>query len=420
MKILWVKSGDLLPLDAGGKIRSYHLLKQLARKHDVTLFLYYGERSQDTHKELEREFGRVICCRLRLPKPGSLGDVIGYVRNLFSLRPYSVGKYARRDVLRTLRQLVCTETFDILVCDYAQTADVIPWDIPCPKVIFTHNVEAQIWRRHYQVSSNALWKAVSWREYWAMARMERCALKRAHRILTVSETDRDFFAEFVDRDKIAAIPTGVDENYFRPGPESEQSCALVFTGSMDWSPNEDAILYFAEQILPRIRSRVPEASLWVVGRKPSPRLYALAQIDTNIHVTGRVDDIRPYLSKAAVYVVPLRIGGGTRIKIFEAMAAGKAVVSTSIGAEGLPVTHMENIVIADEPEEFALRVVTLLKDVTFRRDVGLAARKLVEQEYTWTAAADSFEKALVAAVENYSLYATPVGSIDCTGESTAI
>jgi glycosyltransferase involved in cell wall biosynthesis len=160
---------------------------------------------------------------------------------------------------------------------------------------------------------------------------------------------------------------------------------------MDWLPNEDAIEYYAQSILGIVRREIPDAELWVVGRKPTQRLQALAARNPGIVVTGEVDDIRPHVHSSSVYVVPLRIGGGTRIKIFEAMAMGKAVVSTPVGAEGLPVQHDTNIVLAESSAEFATQVIRLLKNRMERERIGKAARELVEQQYSWRSVAGAFE-----------------------------
>jgi glycosyltransferase involved in cell wall biosynthesis len=186
------------------------------------------------------------------------------------------------------------------------------------------------------------------------------------------------------------VPTGVDTVYFSPYYREESAYQLVFTGSMDWYPNEDAILYFLNRILPIIRRELPGAALTVVGRNPSARLRIRAA-EAGVHVTGLVVDVRPYMAGAAVYVEPLRIGGGTRLKIFEALAMGKAVVSTSIGAEGLPVIPGEHIVQTDDPDDFAHQVISLLKDPVRRRSLGMAGRRLVEERYAWPQVAREFE-----------------------------
>jgi glycosyltransferase involved in cell wall biosynthesis len=191
---------------------------------------------------------------------------------------------------------------------------------------------------------------------------------------------------------MAAIPTGVDVDYFDAGDGTlEQTAEIVFTGSMDWHPNEDAMRYFIDAILPLLRREVPEVSLTIVGRNPSPQLRDAAAT-AGVAVTGTVDDVRPYIRRAAVYVVPLRIGGGTRLKIFEALAMGKAVVSTSIGAEGLPLQEGVHILRADDPAAFAAKVLELLRDGTRRRELGTAGRRLMEQEYSWSRVAQDFER----------------------------
>ncbi len=229
--------------------------------------------------------------------------------------------------------------------------------------------------------------AVEWRSirhYGA----EACA--RAGLTVAVSEADRALLRAGAPGADIRAIPTGVDTAYFHPNGAAEAPATLVFTGSMDWYPNEDAILYFLEAILPEIRREVPGVSLVVVGRDPTDRLRA-AGAAAGIRVTGTVPDVRPYVAEAAVYVVPLRVGGGTRLKIFEALAMGKAVVSTRVGAEGLPIVSDRHFLQADSPAAFAQAVVSLLKDADRRRALGLAGRRLVEERYSWSQVTRDFE-----------------------------
>jgi glycosyltransferase involved in cell wall biosynthesis len=213
----------------------------------------------------------------------------------------------------------------------------------------------------------------------------------------VSDADRESFARLYPgaiRQPVHVIPTGVDTDFYRPAPSPPASRGLVFTGSMDWLPNEDAMIWFCRDVLPLIRAQEPQTTLTIVGRAPTPQVVRLGR-EAGITVTGTVDDIRPYVGSAAVYIVPLRIGGGTRLKIFEAMSMGKAVVSTSVGAEGLPVNDGEHLVLADEPAAFAASVVQLMRDVDRRRMLERAARKLVLDRYDWSAVAGELEHALL-------------------------
>lgn len=394
MKILWVKAGGLVPPDTGGKIRSYNILRELVREHSVTFFSFYAAHQNDSHANLKQIFDRVVSVPLSLPMPKSRAEMLDYGIRLLSSQPYFITKYCRAEVRRRLRSLLQAETYDVIVCDFVSPAGVIPWDSGIPKVLFTHNVEAVIWQRHYEVATNPLWKAISWWEWRKTAAAEQRYLRLADKVLAVSEIDRDTFATFLDTRKITVIPTGVDVDYFQPLPIEEIPDSLVFTGSMDWLPNEDAIFYFVEAILPLIKQQRPSISLEVVGRNPSRKLQGLVGTEKSVHLTGWVEDIRPFLARGSVCIVPLRIGGGTRLKIFEAMAMGKAVVSTAVGAEGLPVQTGQNILLADTPDDFAASVVSLLRDTSQRRRLRTAARRLVLENYSWRKVAETFSRVL--------------------------
>lgn len=394
MNILWVKAGGLVPPDIGGKIRSYNILRQLAKRHAVTFFSFHAADENEAHNELGRIFQRVILVPLDLPPPRGMAELRDYAFRLFSREPYNLTKYCRPSVRERLATLLQEETYDVMVCDFLVPAAAIPWDSACPKVLFTHNVEAVIWKRHYQVARNPLWKAVSWLEWKRMAAAERRYLKKADHIIVVSENDRQTFAKFVDAGKLTVTDTGADTEFFQPSSKKEIPNSLVFTGAMDWLPNEDGMLYFISDILPLIRQQVPDVTLFIVGRKPSARLQDLVSTVSNIQLTGRVEDVRPYVSRGGVYIVPLRIGGGTRLKIFEAMSMGKPIVSTSVGAEGLPVKSGEHLVVADDPASFAENTIRLLGDPSARLRMGLAARCLVERKYSWAMVADDFAQVL--------------------------
>jgi polysaccharide biosynthesis protein PslH len=399
MKILWVKAGGLVPPDTGGKIRSYNILCQLAKHHAVTFFSFYAAHENDVHAELNQVFQRVIKIPLDLPAERNAGELLNYAVHFFSSEPYILTKYCRPVVRKELRALLQKETYDVILCDFLVTAGAIPWDWPCPKVLFSHNVEAVIWQRHYEVAKNPLWKVLSWREWKRMEAAERRYLQKADHVVAVSENDREAFARFLNPKKLTVTQTGADTDFFHPREEKEMPNSLVFTGSMDWFPNEDAIFYFADKILPIIRRQVPDVTLCVVGRKPSRRLHHLASRVSNIQLTGWVEDVRPYVAQRAVFIVPLRIGGGTRLKIFEAMSMAKAIVSTSIGAEGLPVNDGEHILLADDPASFAESTVRLLGNASRRAQIGQAARQLVHENYSWATVSKCFAQVLERVVK---------------------
>jgi sugar transferase (PEP-CTERM/EpsH1 system associated) len=396
MKLLWVKAGGLLPPDMGGKIRSYNILKQLAARHQITLFTFYPEHPDDQHLRGNGFFAKIVPVPLPLPPRRSLGEYLRSARMMAAGRPVTIDKFLYPEVRRRYAELLASATFDVVVCDFLVPGSLMHWKTPPPIILFTHNVEAQVWERHYKVTSNPIMKAACWLESRALAGVERRYVEGADHVVAVSENDRDAFLQYVDAKRISVIPTGVDTEFFRPSAEPEQPNTLVFTGTMDWMPNEDGVVYFIDKVFPLIRRDAPDVAFWAVGRRPPRRMQALAS--SSVVVTGAVDDIRPYLSKAAVCVVPLRSGSGTRIKIFEAMAMGKAVISTTMGAEGLPVRHGDNIILADDPADFAHQVVQLLRDPGRRMQLGRAARQLVEENYGWASVAARFDQIIQTVV----------------------
>jgi glycosyltransferase involved in cell wall biosynthesis len=276
------------------------------------------------------------------------------------------------------------------VADFLVAMPNLPIRTSKAVVLFEHNVEYMIWKRLHEVEKRPWRRALLALEWRRMRRYEAKACARADLTVAVSEADRALLAANAPGADIRAIGTGVDTAYFHPNGAVEAPATLVFTGSMDWYPNEDAISYFIAAILPGLRREVPGLSLTVVGRDPSDRLRA-ACAAAGVHVTGTVADVRPYVTEAAVYVVPLRIGGGTRLKIFEAMAMGKAVVATRVGAEGLPIVPGQHFLQADSPADFTQAVIALLKDAGRRHALGMAGRRLVEERYSWTEVTRQFE-----------------------------
>jgi glycosyltransferase involved in cell wall biosynthesis len=392
MRVLWLKAGGLVPVDSGGKIRSYHLAKELAKIHPTTLLTFYERHEPDEHGSLSSIFERVINIPLDLPKKNNLQDRLSYAANFFSPWPYAWQRYCRDEVRRVLNAELA-RGYDILLIDFLLAGGVVPWSHPVPKVLFTHNVEATIWERHVAVSKGYVWRAIAAREFRDTARIEAEYVRAADHVLAVSEADAQQFLAHIDRSKITVIPTGVDVDYF-----GQVACGrgntIVFTGSMDWLPNEDGIFYFLTEILPLVRKSIPEVTFIIVGRHPSQRIKDLVTKNANVTLTGWVEDVREYLARGDVFVVPLRVGSGTRLKIFEAMAAGKPVVSTTIGAEGLPVRNGENVMLADDPAGFASEIVALLQNPEKCRVIGAAGKQLVNGHYSWPTVCKVLEEKL--------------------------
>ena len=390
MKFLVHINQLLYPADTGGKIRSSNLFEKLSDRHDITIVCF--RRPDETDEQAEKM--RACCSRLETLEWREAGQFTPrfyweLAANLFSPYPYIAQKYYDRKMERKIRELLEAENYDVLLCDFLQPSLNLIRIPFCPKILFEHNVESVIRRRHYRQAVNPAAKAYLYLQWRKIFRFEKRMAGTYDHCIMVSESDCRVMNELYGAENTSAIPTGVDVEYFAGAGAEDNGNHLVFTGSMDWLPNEDAMLFFAEQILPRVRQEL-DVKFWIVGRNPTPAVRRLANESPDVEVTGTVDDVRPFIGKSKVYVVPLRIGGGTRIKIFEAMAMGKAVVSTGVGAEGLPVSDGENIILADDPEQFAQKTVELMKNTEARRRLGDAGRSLVTENYTWDVAARCF------------------------------
>ena len=390
MRILWLKTELLHPVDKGGKIRTYNMLKELKRNHRITYLTLDDGTADDQARELASEYCHdLICVPHRRHEKFTAGFYVELALNLTSDLPYAIKKYQSHEMRREIEKRL--GQFDVLICDFLAPAVNVPRNLESATVLFQHNVEAMIWKRHHEVQSNPAKKKYLFRQWRKMVGFEAATCPRFDCVVAVSREDREQMEREYGVKNIYDVPTGVDTAFFRPGDRQEhQRHNLVFTGSMDWLPNEDAIRYFTEQIMPRVKQSVPDLTLTVVGRDPYPALVELSKRDPSVIVTGRVEDVRPYMDQAAAYIVPLRIGGGTRLKIYEAMAMEKAIVSTSIGAEGLPVTEGTEIVLADTPESFADAVVKLLKDRNLADEIGQRAAARVRKDFGWDTVADSF------------------------------
>ncbi|MGA7964892.1 MAG: glycosyltransferase family 4 protein [Gammaproteobacteria bacterium] len=392
MRILWVKVGGLWPLNSGGRLRSFNILSELSRHHQVSVLTTHTP--DEDAGELRRRLPhceRVISVPFAALKWRSPKFPVALIRSWFS--PLSIDLWKNRvpALRREVRDLLDSGDMDLCVADFLHAVPNVPHDRNVPVLFFEHNVEYLIWKRLCLMQKRPWMRALLEVEWRKMRRYEAHACRKANLTVAVSPQDRDLLKESAPNARICDVPTGVDIDYFAPNEGAEAPNGLVFTGSMDWYPNEDAIRFFIADVLPLIRRSLPKIGVTVVGRGPSRILYEEAE-RAGVKVTGRVADVRPYIDKAAVYIVPLRLGGGTRLKIFEALAMGKAVVSTSVGAEGLPLRSGEHYLQADGADAFASAVVALAGNAERRQALGDAGRKLVRERYAWPQVAREFGK----------------------------
>jgi len=396
MKALWVKAGKILPLDSGGKIRSFKILQQLATADDVTLLTFYdGHWDPEYECEVARHFLGAITIHTPTLGDSWIAQRVRYLRNLPSSAPFAVAKFRARSVKRKIEQIAHESSFDVAICDFLSASLNFPLRSPIPTVLFQHNVESVLWHRLAHCEPSLIRRTVFQLEAIKMSRYERAALTRFDHIVAVSEKDRNEMASMTDVSRISVVPTGVDCQQFCPAEQPVSQPLVVFPGGMDWEPNIDGAHYFCSEIWPLVLKSVPEARLRLVGRNPVTSIQRLAS--DSVEVTGTVPSIVKHLHQAAVVVVPLRAGGGTRIKIYEAMACGKAVVSSSLGAEGLETTPGEDVILADNPRSFAEAVITLLRDVQVRHRYEQQAASSARR-HDWSAVSIRFRQALEKAV----------------------
>lgn len=391
MRILWLKSELLHPVDKGGKIRTYQMLKHIKRDHEVTYLSFAtADDPKEAFEQASEYCHRLVTVPWREPRKFGARFYRDLALNLCSPLPYAIQKYRSRAMRSAIERETRERKYDVVVCDFLVPSINLPPALYRSAVLFQHNVESMIWQRHSEMQTNRIKRAFFYNQRRKMYAYEQAICRQFNTVIAVSQADREQMREAFGLQEIYDVPTGVDTDYFHPLGGLPVASELVFTGSMDWMPNEDAIRYFAQRILPRIAGELPDVTLTVVGRNPSPSLLALAQSNGRIKVTGRVKDIRPYVDRAAAYVVPMRVGGGTRLKIYEAMAMEKPVISTSVGAEGLPVRAGEELLLADDPEAFARAVVRVLNNARLARMLGRRAGALVRGRFGWERAAARF------------------------------
>jgi len=392
MKILWVCPLFLHPTTKGGQIRTLETLRQLHRRHEIH-FAALADPTQPEGPERSAEYStRSYPVPHAAPARGSPAFYVQAAAGFVSSLPVAVSRYRSTAMRSLLAGLMERHRFDAVVCDFLAAAPNLPSlkDV----VLFQHNVETTLWERHAENAPSFMQRALFRRQARLMASYEGKVCRQVRQVIAVSEADSERMRSRFSAEHVDAVPTGVDVEYFSPPAEPPPGAEFVFLGSMDWSPNVDGMLWFVEQVWPRIIARAPGARLDIVGRIPPPSILALAERDSRIRVTGTVPDVRPYLWGGKVSIVPLRIGGGTRLKIYEAMAAGLPVVSTTVGAEGLPLTSSETIFLADQPADFAAHCIWFLEDSALRRRFGQAGRDLVAANFSWDSAARCFERLL--------------------------
>jgi glycosyltransferase involved in cell wall biosynthesis len=393
MKILWVKTDFLHPTTRGGQIRTLEMLRELHKRNEVHYVAFDDPRNPEGLARSTEYSTRAYPIEHRVVSKRSPAFALQLAAGLLDKYPVAGTRYRSELMRNQVSQLLASQDFDARVCDFL--APSINLDSMAGWVLFQHNVETVIWERHAQTGRTPLHRAYFRGQAQRMFNWEKAACNSAAHVIAVSAIDEQMMRERFGVRSISAVGTGVDLDYFAAPESTTPQFDLVFVGSMDWMPNVDGIEWFLAEVLPIIRTGKPDARLAIVGRNPPPAITAKSD-NKSVTVTGTVPDVRPFLWQSAISIVPLRVGGGTRLKIFEAMAAGTPVVATAIGAEGLPVQHGRTVHIADTAQDFAAECLRLLNNPQQRVRISAAALDLVRANFSWARVTRDFEDVLQA------------------------
>jgi glycosyltransferase involved in cell wall biosynthesis len=396
-KLLFLSQTLPFPPDGGVKIRTYNVLRLLARTFDVTALCFYRRRQhRDVHGAVEalRAFAEVEA--FPIPQEHSLTRLVwDHARSTITGRAYTVFSYESAAFRRRLEVVLATRRFDLVHADSMDLSGYFPLLRNLPVVCVHHDAQSVLLRRRASRERNLLARAYLNYQARLMGREEARCCPRVALNVTVSPVDRSELLCQAPDARFIVVPNGVDIEGFRP--EHGADVGLVFVGGATWLPNADAMEYFCSHILPNVRASGFDGPVRWLGRVPE-RTRRRYRRTYGVEATGYVEDIRPIVHDAACYIVPIRIGGGTRIKILDAWAMGKAVVSTSIGCEGLAAVDGRNILIRDDPTDFAAAVTQLLADEGLRRRLGAEGRLTAERVYDWEVIGSGMTEAYVGLI----------------------
>jgi glycosyltransferase involved in cell wall biosynthesis len=377
--LLFITNLFPFPLDDGATFKTYYTLRYLCRTFEITLVSFYRSKEELAfQKELGDFCGEVIGVPLKRSRWRDAGNVF---LSFFSGKPFLIQRDFSRKMSETIAAVLRRGRFHLIYVDHLHMSQYVRAEEPTKKTLDEHNVEAEIARRYSQIERGWLRKGLAYADYQKLKTYEPRECRKYDQVFVVSPRDQGLLEASGVRN-VRCIPIGVDTQRLLPLPLNPGSKRIVFIGTMYWPPNIDAVTWFCKEILPLIKRSCPDCQFLIIGKNPPASVRKLCR-DRNVIVQGYVEDPADFLRDCAAFIVPLRIGGGIRVKILNALAWGLPIVSTTVGAEGIAVTSGEHILIEDHPERFAAAVTRLLDDLPMREGLSKNGRQLAINVYDW-------------------------------------
>ena len=381
------------PAMSGKRLRTLNLVERLAERHKITYLCHRNEDVEEAAKAAKhfRSLGiDVVMVDHQLPKSSQPSFYLALLGNLFSPLPYSVQSHKSEALRQAVRQLDAESKVDVWHCEWSPYAENLNGIDVKPVVAVAHNVESLIWQRYYEHEKNPLKRWYIGKQWKKFDAFERKMFSEIEHLVTVSQSDADLATSF-GASGVSVVDNGVDIDFFQPQIGKSQPNKILFLGALDWRPNQDGVRALFDTVFPAVRKQIPDAELCLVGRRPPQWMTQRAADTPQVSLHADVPDVRPYMAEAGVMAVPLRIGGGSRLKILEAAAFQLPVVSTKIGAEGLSLMAGSEYHEVDGVEQMADSIVTCIKNPAGAKEMAEKARETVVSQYDWPVLADKLE-----------------------------
>jgi sugar transferase (PEP-CTERM/EpsH1 system associated) len=394
VRILTLISKFPWPLTDGAVIRDFNLLREAAKRHDVFLLCFLFKPTDREHFDALKPFcKKIVGLDLVRPRWRTLANA---AQSLVTARPFITREYWRPEMARALERFVEGGRIDIIHSHFLHMSQYVGHKRSAAFVHDAHNLEHVLWQRMERTTGNLPQRAFIHSQYGKLVRLQQDVARASEKCVVLSDEDRVEYQRICPEADVTTVPNGVDVEYWRPSDNGAEPSSVLYFGNLSWPPQADAAIYFHDKILPLVRQQVPDVKFYIAGQNPPNAVKAFAS--DRVIVTGFVPDMRQYIARASVVVMPLRAGAGTKHRVFQALCMKKPVVCTAVAAEGIALTHGETALLADDPETFASATISLLQDAALRQRLGERGRQLVLDRYDWRAIYERLEEAFQEAV----------------------